>query len=55
VTPCPSSRAVNTKTEAEARQLLRDWPGVGGMEAWIAGRRWKAAPGSWTVTGELQG
>jgi hypothetical protein len=42
-------------TEAEARQLLRDWPGVGGLEAWIAGRRWRTAPGGWIVTGELQG
>jgi hypothetical protein len=41
--------------EAEARVLLRDWPGVGGIEAWIAGRRWKAVPGGWTVTGELEG
>ena len=22
---------------------------------WVAGRRWKAAPGGWTVTSELQG
>jgi hypothetical protein len=42
-------------TEADARVLLRDWPGVGGLEAWIAGRRWKPAPGGWIVTGELQG
>jgi hypothetical protein len=42
-------------TEAEARVLLRDCGGFGGLEAWIAGRRWKAAPGGWTVTGELQG
>jgi hypothetical protein len=42
-------------TEAEARALLRDWPGVGGLEGWIAGRRWRAVPGGWTVTGELQG
>ena len=42
-------------TEADARILLRDWPGVGGLEAWIAGRRWKTMPGGWTVTGELQG
>jgi hypothetical protein len=25
------------------------------LKAWIAGRRWKTAPGGWTVTGELQG
>jgi hypothetical protein len=41
-------------TEAEARVLLRDWPSVGGLEAWIAGRWWKSAPGGWIVTGELQ-
>jgi hypothetical protein len=42
-------------TEADARVLLRDCGGFGGLEAWIAGRRWKVAPGGWTVTGELQG
>ena len=42
-------------TEAAARALLRDWPGVGGVDAWIAGRRWHATPGGSTVTGELQG
>ena len=42
-------------TEVEARDLLRDCGGFGGLEAWIAGRRWKAAPGGWIVTGELQG
>jgi hypothetical protein len=42
-------------TEADARVLLHDWPGLGGLEAWIAGRRWKATPGGWVVTGELQG
>jgi hypothetical protein len=42
-------------TEADARALLRDWPGVGGVDAWIAGRRWKAVPSGWTVSGELQG
>jgi hypothetical protein len=42
-------------TEPEARQLLRDWPGVGDLEARIATRRWKTAPGGWVVTGELQG
>jgi hypothetical protein len=41
-------------TEADARVLLRDWPDVGGLGAWIAGRRWKAAPSGWIVTGELQ-
>jgi hypothetical protein len=42
-------------TEAEVRQLLRDCGGFGGLEAWIAGRRWRAVPGGWIVTGELQG
>jgi hypothetical protein len=42
-------------TEADARVLLRDCDGVGGLEAWIAGRCWKTAPGGWTVSGELQG
>jgi hypothetical protein len=42
-------------TEAEARELLRRHDGLGGLEAWIAGRRWKATSGGWTVHGELQG
>jgi hypothetical protein len=42
-------------TEAEARVLLHDCGGFGGLEAWIAARRWKVAPGGWIVTGELQG
>ena len=42
-------------TEAEARDLLRQCDGQSGIEAWIAGRRWKATPGGWAVTGELQG
>jgi hypothetical protein len=37
------------------RILLHNWPGVGGLEAWIAGQRWKTAPGGWTVTDELLG
>ena len=41
-------------TEADARVLLHNWPGVGGLEAWIAGRRWKTAPGGWTVAGGLR-
>ena len=42
-------------TEADVRVLLHNWPGVGGLEAWVAGRRWKTAPGGWTVAGELEG
>ena len=42
-------------TEAEARAALRAFVGVGNVEPWIAGRPWQAAPGGWTVGGELQG
>jgi len=42
-------------TEVELRDLLRDCGGFGGLEAWIAGRRWDTAPSGWTVSGELQG
>jgi hypothetical protein len=42
-------------TEAETRALLRDWPGVGDLEAWIAEQPWQPRPGGWTVPGELQG
>jgi hypothetical protein len=42
-------------TGTDARALLRDCGGFGGLEAWIASRRWKAAPSGWIVTGELQG
>ena len=42
-------------TEAEARDLLRRWRGAGGLEAWMAERRWQATPDGWTVVGELQG
>ena len=42
-------------TEAEARQLLRDCGWFGGIKAWIAGQRWKAALGGRTVIGEMQG
>ena len=42
-------------TEADARDLLRRWPGGGELEDWIAERRWQATPDGWNVTGELQG
>jgi hypothetical protein len=42
-------------TEDEARDLLRRWPGGGGLEDWIAERRWQATPDGWNVTDELQG
>jgi hypothetical protein len=34
--------------------LLANFDGLG-LEAWMARRRWKAAPGGWTVAGELNG
>jgi len=43
-------------TEAEARFALAAFDGLGGLERWIAEQRpWQAAPGGWTVPGELQG
>ena len=39
----------------EARAALRAFVGGGDVEPWIAGRPWQAAPGSWSVAGELQG
>jgi hypothetical protein len=42
-------------TETEARAALRAFVGVGDVEPWIAGRPWQAAPGGWSVAGELQG
>ena len=42
-------------TEAEARRLLRDWPSIGGVEAWMAGQPWRAMLGGWSVDGEWQG
>jgi hypothetical protein len=42
-------------TEDEARQLLRDCSGFGGLEAWIAEQPWEVAPGGWTVTGRVRG
>jgi hypothetical protein len=41
--------------ETDTRILLHDCGGFGGIEAWIAGRRWKTTPAGWLVTGELQG
>jgi hypothetical protein len=41
-------------TEAQARDQLRRCDGQGGIEAWIAGRRWKAEGQGWTVAGDLQ-
>jgi hypothetical protein len=40
-------------TENEARQLLRDCGGFGGLEAWIAEQPWEVAPSGWTVAGRV--
>jgi hypothetical protein len=42
-------------TEAEARTLLRDFDGVGGLEAWLAGQLWQLEPDGWTVPLDLTG
>ena len=42
-------------TEAEARDALRTFEGMGDVEPWIAGRPWQTVPGGWAVAGELQG
>ena len=41
--------------EADARALLRDCGGFGGLEAWIAEQPWKVVPGGWTVAGSVRG
>ena len=41
--------------EDEARRLLRDCGGFGGLEAWIAEQPWQAAPGGWSVAGRVRG
>jgi hypothetical protein len=42
-------------TKAEARNLLRQFDGVAGLEAWIAEQRWQVVPDGWTVTKDLEG
>ncbi len=42
-------------TEAEARAALSAFDGVGGLERWIAGQPWLAAPGGWVVPEPFQG
>ena len=42
-------------TEAEARAALDAFDGVGGLERWIAGQPWLAAPGGWVVPEPFQG
>jgi hypothetical protein len=41
-------------TEAEARDLLRDCGGFGGLETWIAEQPWTVVPGGWTAAGRVR-
>jgi hypothetical protein len=41
-------------TEDEARHLLRDCGGFGGLEAWMAEKPWEAASSGWTVAGRVR-
>ena len=40
---------------ADARVLLRDYGGFGGLEAWIAEQPWTVVPGGWTAAGRVRG
>jgi hypothetical protein len=42
-------------TEADARALLHDCGGFGGLEAWIAEQPWQAEAGGWIVAGRVRG
>jgi hypothetical protein len=42
-------------TETKARKLLRNWSGLGRLEAWAAEQEWEATPSGWAVLGTLQG
>jgi hypothetical protein len=42
-------------TEAEARSLLAAWDGMGGIENWLAGQRWRQTVDGWEVEQLLQG
>ncbi len=42
-------------TEDEARATQAAFDGLGGLERWIAERRWEAIMGGWEVPGDLQG
>jgi hypothetical protein len=42
-------------TEDDARQLLRDCGGFGGLEAWIAEQPWQVEFRGWTVAGRVRG
>jgi hypothetical protein len=41
--------------EAEARDLLRQHDGVGGLEVWLADQPWVSAPNGWQVTRDFDG
>jgi hypothetical protein len=40
-------------TEAEARALLRNSSGAGGLESWMAEQLWQVAVGGWAIIREL--
>jgi hypothetical protein len=42
-------------TEDQARAVLWDFDGIGGLEAWIANQLWQATPDGWTVAEGLKG
>ena len=42
-------------TEDAARDLLHNYGGFGGLEAWIAEQPWTVVPGGWTVAGRVRG
>jgi hypothetical protein len=37
------------------RTALRDFDGVGGLKAWLAGQLWRMEPDGWTVSLDLVG
>src|SRR6478735_6148457 len=57
----PETEETEETAETAARGARRtpwarptDCGRFGDLEAWIASRRWKTAPGGWIVTGELE-
>lgn len=42
-------------TAAEARDLLRGFDGIGGVEAWLAGQLWQVESDGWAVPLDLTG
>jgi hypothetical protein len=53
--PIRPSGAKPVVTEAEARGLLRQFDGAGGVEVWISLQSWQVAPEGWSVTEDLEG